>query len=171
MEFTFETHYNAATMTVMARALRKTVRKAHSRRSHLFGWVVVLLAVLLLLADGFAPDLRTIVTAAAALAVVAALLLEDRINGFAASRRLLRGTETAVTVFSESGFVTTTEVGRTEWKYDRILQIAETDGFFVLIFSASHAQLYDKQHLQGGTPEEFRRFLETATGQSVVRVA
>lgn len=36
-EFTFETTYNQKAMTTMARALRKTVRKKHSRRSHIFG--------------------------------------------------------------------------------------------------------------------------------------
>ena len=33
MKFTFDTEYNAKTMAVMARALRKTVRRRHSRRS------------------------------------------------------------------------------------------------------------------------------------------
>ena len=34
--FTFETAYNQKAMTTMARALRKTVRKKHSRRSRIF---------------------------------------------------------------------------------------------------------------------------------------
>ena len=40
MKFTFETEYNTKTMSVMAKALRKTIRKKHSRRSHIFGWIV-----------------------------------------------------------------------------------------------------------------------------------
>lgn len=42
--------------------------------------------------------------------------------------------------------------------------------FFVFVFSASHAQLYDKRHLQGGTVEDFRRFIETATEKQVLPI-
>ena len=47
MEFVFETDYDSKAMTAMARGLRKTVRKKHSRRSHIFGWIVIVLALLL----------------------------------------------------------------------------------------------------------------------------
>ena len=71
MEFTFETQYDAKTLALMAKALRKTIRKKHSRRSHIFGWMVTALAVLLLLSKGeLVFDLRTIVTVLAALAIV-----------------------------------------------------------------------------------------------------
>ena len=164
MEFTFETEYNAKTMTVMARALRKTVRKKHSRRSHIFGWIVTVLG-LLLAVKNFAFDFRTVVTLIAVAAILIALIFEDRINGSAAKKRLLPGTEKAVSVFTEEGFTSETDVGKTEWNYDKILVIAETADFFVFIFSASHAQLYDKRSLQGGTVDEFRRFIEAATGK------
>ena len=167
MEFRFETQYNAKTMTAMARALRKTIRKKHSRRSHRLGWFVAVLAILFLFLRGPAFDVRTLVTAAAALVLVAALLFEDRLNGYIAQKRLLAGTERAVAVFTETGFVSETDVGKTEWKYDRIALLAETADFFVFIFSASHAQLYDKRQLQGGTAEEFRRFIQAATGKEI----
>lgn len=170
MEFTFDTQYNAKTMAVMAKALRKTIRKKHSRRSHVVGWIVTVLAVLLLAAGGFTLDLRTVITTIAVLAILITLLFEDRINGYVAKKRLLAGTEQAVTVFRENGFLSTTEVGKTEWNYDKILTIAEAGDFFVFIFSASHAQLYDKRSLQGGTADDFRRFIETATGKQVQRI-
>ena len=170
MEFTFETTYNAKTMAVMAKALRKTIRKKHSRRSHLFGWIVAVLG-LLLAGKNFAFDFRTAVTLAAVFTVLAALLFEDRINGFAAKKRLLPGTDKATAVFTEEGYRSETEVGKSEWSYDKILLIAETADFFVFVFSASHAQLYDKRSLQGGTADEFRRFLEAATGKQVQRTA
>ena len=66
MEFRFETQYTAKTMAVMARALRKTIRKKRSRRSHIFGWVVFALGVLLVLINGFALNFRTVITLAAA---------------------------------------------------------------------------------------------------------
>ncbi len=166
MSFTFETHYDAKTMAVMARALRKTVRKKRSRRSHLFGWLAVAFGVLMLVTDD-GLNLRTALTAAAVALILVALLLEDRLNGHVAQKRMLPGTETAVTVFEEGGFVSTTQVGRTEWKYDAIRLIAETPDFFVFVFDASHAQLYDKAHLEGGSAEEFRRFLQSVTGLTV----
>ncbi len=170
MEFTVETRYDAKSMACMARALRKTVRKKGSRRSYILGGAVIILALLLLVSRGFTFDVRTAATLFAAVAIAAVLLFEDRINGYAAEKRLLPGTEKAVTVFSEDGFVSVTDVGKSEWKYDKISCIAETDGFFVFVFSTSHAQLYDKRGLRGGSVDEFRRFLETASGKQVQRI-
>lgn len=167
MEFTFETQYNAQTMSFMAKALRKTIRKKRNRRSHIFGWIVVVLGVLLLISKGFMIDFRTVITSIAILVILAVLLFEDRINGYVAKKRLLPGTEKAISVFSEDGFVSTTGIGKSEWNYDKIMLIAETADFFVFIFSASHAQLYDKRHLQGGTADDFRRFIEKETGKQV----
>ncbi len=170
MEFTFETKYTAKTMTSMAKALRKTIRKKHSRRSHIFGWVVVALGILLAISNGFILDFRTVVTLIAVLVILIALIFEDKINGYVAKRRLLLGTEKAVTVFTGDSFLSTTDVGKTEWNYDKIKIIAETADFFVFIFSASHAQLYDKKHLQGGTADDFRNFIEEKTGKQVQSV-
>ena len=167
MEFTIETQYNAKTMASMARALRKTIRKKHSRRSHIFGWTVVVLALLLLISHGFSFDFRTISTSIAVLVILTVFLFEDRINGYVAYKRLLPGTEKAVTVFSENSFISTTDIGKSEWTYDKMILIAETADFFVFIFSASHAQLYDKRNIQGGTADDFRRFIETATEKQV----
>lgn len=55
MEFTTTTDYDMKTLTAMARALRKTVRKKRSRRTHIFGWIVVLLGTFLLLPPAAAP--------------------------------------------------------------------------------------------------------------------
>ena len=83
---------------------------------------------------------------------------------------MLAGTEKAVTVFSENGFLSTTAIGKSEWGYDTVAAIAETPDFFIFIFSASHAQLYDKHRLTGGTAEDFHRFIESATGKPVQHI-
>lgn len=166
MEFTFETQYNTKTMTIMAKALRKTIRKKHSRRSHIFGWIVTILGLFLVIKN-FAFDFRTIITSIAILMILGALLFEDRLNGYIAKKQLLPGTEKAVSVFSENGFISTTDIGKSEWNYDKIMLIAETTNFFVFVFSVNHAQLYDKRRLQGGTADDFRRFIEQATGKQV----
>ena len=65
MQFTFETNYNQKTLSVMAKCIRKTARKAKSKKSHLFGWIVVALAPFLSFVsgeEGFVIDGRKILT-------------------------------------------------------------------------------------------------------------
>ena len=171
MEFTFETQYNAKTMALMAKALRKTIRKKRSRRAHIFGWSISILGLLLTVLGGFSLDFHTIITLIAVLVIVITLLFEDKLNGYIAAKKLLPGTEKAVTVFSQGSFRSTTDIGKSEWNYDKITLVAETSDFLVFIFDSSHAQLYDKRHLQGGTIHDFRRFIETATGKRIQPIA
>ena len=170
MEYRFETRYNSETMAVMAKALRKTVRKRHSRRSHTLGWGIAVLGGGLALFH-VALDFRTVIALSAVFAIVVALLFEDRINGAVAAKRLLPGTEQAVTVFSEEGFVSATQVGRTEWSYDKIEIIAEIGDFFVFVFSANHGQLYDKRRLTGGSEAEFRCMIQRVTGKEIQKIS
>ncbi len=169
MEFTIETHYTPKALASMAKALRKTVRKKHSRRSHICGWIVTGIALLLVIGN-FALDFRTLITSIAALMLILALIFEDRINGYIAGKRLLPGTEISASVFTDSGFTSATEIGKTEWKYDKIAVLAETPDFFVFIFSMNHAQVYDKKTLQGGSTDDFRRFIENAVGKPILSI-
>lgn len=41
MKFTFETEHNQKALSVMAKCIRKTARAKHSKRSHIFGWIVI----------------------------------------------------------------------------------------------------------------------------------
>ena len=52
MNFSFVTQYNREAVATMAKALRKTVRRKKSRRSHIIGVAVILLALLLALPFG-----------------------------------------------------------------------------------------------------------------------
>ena len=130
IEFTFETEYNAKSLSVMAKALRKTIRKKHSRRSHIFGWIIAVLA-LLLIGKNFTFDMRTTVTAAAVFTVVSALLFEDRLNGYFAMQRMLAGTEKAVTVFSENSFLISIRA-------NKMYAIAESPTDIVLTITVSY---------------------------------
>lgn len=133
MEFSFETVYDRKAMTAKARVLRKTVRKKSSRRSHVFGWIVLVL--------------------------LAVLIWGDAINGWVAQKRMVPGTGKSVSVFSEENYHSVTDLGETTWHYDKILAVAETPVYFVFLFSKNHAQVYDKRTLSGGTEEEFRSFI------------
>lgn len=173
MEFIFETTYNQKALTTMAKGIRKTARKKRSKRSHIFGWIVIALAVILALADikdGIEFTANRIITLLAALVILIVLLFEDKINGYFARKRMLPGTEKSKATFTDDGFRSETEVGKTEWNYDRILILAETKDYFIFVFSSSHAQVYDKNNLSGGTADEFREFICERTGKAMTAI-
>ncbi len=176
MKYTFETTYNQKTLSVMAKCIRKTVRKSHSKRSHIFGWIILALALLLSFSsgdEGFVITTNKVITWVAALAILIALVFEDKINGYFAKKRLLKGTENATSTFdteNTESFVSETKVGKSEFYYDKILIICETDGYFVFVFSNSHAQIYDKNNLLGATADEFRKFISKVTNKSIITV-
>jgi len=173
MEFIFETTYSQKALTTMAKGVRKTARKKRIKRSHIFGWIVIALALLLTLADikdGIQFTANIIITLFAALVIFIVLIFEDKINGYIAGKRMLPGTEKSKAIFTEEGFFSETEVGKTEWNYDRILVLAETKDYFIFVFSASHAQVYDKNNLSGGTAQEFRQFICERTGKTMTTI-
>lgn len=174
MKFTIQTNYTARRMVTMARVLRKTVRKKHSRRSHLFGWIILLCAGAVSvrhLIKGDAMDTSQLLVWIAFVLLLVTLLWEDQINGYLAYKRMMAGTETNTTDFLPEQYVTTTAVGTTTWHYDKILLIAETKDAFVFVFDKRYAQIYDKQTLQGGDVEEFRKFLSRATQKDILKTS
>ena len=169
MEFTFETVYDQKALTIMAQGLRKTVRKKHSRRSHILGGIVILLSVVLVLRSE-AFDFRAVVTLLAALLILLALVFEDRLNGFIGRKRMLPGTGKAFSRFTEGSYSSETDIGRTEFHYDYILAVAETKDYFLFVFSNNHAQVYDKRTLSGGSLDEFRTFIQEKTQKTLFRL-
>lgn len=170
---TVETVYDQRTMTAMAGALRKTIRKKHSRRAHRFGIAVVVLGVLLLgvnLRNGQLLTVQSGLTLLAVSAILVTLLFQDAINGFLAGKRILPGTEAAETRFYEDCYVTETKAGITEWRYDRIQVLAESKGYLIFVLGQNHAQAYDLKQISGGAKEDLIAFLEKRTGKQVVSV-
>ena len=166
MNFNFETAYNQEAVTIMAKALRKTIRKKHSTRSHVFGIIVVIIAVLLTLPIGdkeFVLNFKTIVTWIAALAIILTLIFEDKLNGYIARRRMLPGLTKSVVTFSEESYYSETALGNSEFKYTNIIMLVESTDYFIFIFSHNHAQVYNKNSISGGTMEEFREFIKGVT--------
>ena len=159
MKFTFDTDYDQRALTAMARALRKTLRRKSSRTTRFFGLLIVALAVLL--------TVNVAATWLAAIVIVGVFFLEDSINAYIAKRKMMLGTESAKSQFTDESYTTDTDVGVSEWNYDRIDAVAETKRYFVFLFDRSHAQLYDKESIGGGTADEFRSFIEEKTGLPV----
>ena len=94
-------------------------------------------------------------------------------NGYFAKKRLLKGTEKAISTFDPETpdfFVSETAVGKSEFSYDKIFLVAETQQYFVFLFSKNHAQINDKDSLTGGSADEFRNFIGEKTGKPIVPV-
>jgi len=48
--------------------------------------------------------------------------------------------------------------------------LVEIADYFVFVFSQSHAQIYDKNNLSGGTADEFRKFISEVTNKEIITV-
>lgn len=168
MKFQFETRYDQKGLTALARALRRTIRKKHSRRSHLFGWCVVVLDILLIAVQRMLDEpwtWRNTLTLGVGVILTVILLTEDQVNAFFAKKKMLPGTSFARSVFTEEHYTSTTEIAATEFHYEAVQQVCETADYFVLLLSRQHGQIYDKASLSGGTAEEFRTFITEKTGK------
>ena len=165
MVFSFNTIIDQKAMTAMGKALRKTTRKKRSRRGDILGCIAVLFGVLLLFGgkDGFVFGFRSIVILLALLTVIIVMIWEDQINAYIARKRMMPGTGSAVSIFDADGYKTTTDIGETCWHYDKIGQLAKTGDYYVFAFGQSHAQVYDRRSISGGTTEEFEKFIEGKT--------
>lgn len=173
MEFRFETKYDQKGLTAMARALRKTIRKKRSRRSHIFGWCVVVLDILLIAAQRMVDEpwtFRNTLSLGVGVILIVILLTEDQVNAFFAKKKMLPGTSFATCVFAEECYTSTTEVAVTEFHYESVQQVCETADYFVLLFGQQHGQIYDKATLSGGTAEDFRTFITEKTGKPVAYI-
>lgn len=169
MEFTFETVYDQKALTAMAKGLRKTVRRKRSRRSHILGWIVIILAFLLgFFAGPF--DFRAAITLIAALVMLLVLIFEDFLNGFFARKRMLPGTDKAFSHFTEESYSSETEIARTEFQYTAISAIAETNDYFIFLLGNNHAQVYDKRTILDGSIDTFRTFIKEKTQKAVCRI-
>ena len=137
----------------------------------------MILAVILSVAsdaESFAIDFKKVITWAAALAIIVSFVFEDWLNGYFAKKRMLKGTEKSTSTFDTeiaTAFTSETAIGKSEFSYDKVAQIAETERYFVFIFSENHAQVYDKVGISGGTVDEFREFISKVTNKTVFFVS
>jgi hypothetical protein len=102
MEFTFETNYDRKALTTMAKVLRKTLRRKRSRRSHILGWIVMIMGALLAISSlktGVGFRAKDFVTWVAILMMLIVFIWEDTLNGYIAGKRMLKGTEKSTCIF------------------------------------------------------------------------
>ena len=175
MEFHFTTVYDRACMTAMAKALRKTVRRRHSRRTHLFGWLLMLAVFLLWLpifAGRRSADFGDIVSLIVIFVVAFVLWKEDSLNAMLAQKRMLPSSRRAEATFTDSGYRNVTEAAVTEWNYENIplAAICDVGDYIVFALNKTFAQAYDKRSLNGGSIEAFYAFIAQKTGQAVEKI-
>jgi len=169
MEFVFETVYDNAAMKALAKGLRKTLRAKRNRRSRIVATLVVLLGMLLIWSRKVL-DIRSVLTAAVMLVMVFTILREDDLNGRIAKKRGLPGLEKAITTFRQEDYHSITALGETTFYYENIRALAESDDYFILIFSPSHGQVYCKNGMTGGSEGQFRVFLEEKTNLTIQNI-
>lgn len=166
MEFTCQTVYDQQTLTVTARALRKTARKAASRHARLFAWGSIALCLVFLCVSLDTPC----VWMGFALAIVLLLLLiwkEDAFSAFFAGRYAFPGPEPVYTAFHADCYESQVAGVSIRWPYSSVLFLVEDAHFFIFILEQEYAQAYDKAYLSGGSKAAFRRFLEERTGKAI----
>ena len=174
MEFIFETIYDQKGVSVMAKALRKTIRKKRSKRTRIFGAIIVLCAIMLTIpeeGEEFIVTGSMIATWVTVGIMTLTLLFEDKINGYIARKRMLTGMHKSITTFKEDCYTSETELGKTEFYYNNIHVLAETDEYFVFLFKPNHAQIYDKKGMKQGSLDEFRSFIEQKTEKEFQRIS
>ena len=175
MEFHFTTVYDHACLTAMAKALRKTVRRRHSRRTHLLGYLLIAVVLLLWLpifSGRRSADSGDIVSLIAIIFVAVVLWKEDSLNALLAGKRMLPTSQRAEATFTETGYRSVTAAATTEWNYENIslAAICDVGDFVVFVLNKTLAQAYDKRTLTGGSMDEFYRFLEEKTGKPVEKI-
>ena len=166
MEFTCQTVYDQQTLTVTARALRQTARKAASRHARLFACGIIALCLVFLCVSLDTPC----VWMGFALAIVLLLLLiwkEDAFSAFFAGKYSFLGPEPVYTAFHADCYESQIAGVSIRWPYSNVLFLVEDAHFFIFILEQEYAQAYDKAYLAGGSKAAFRRFLEERTGCAI----
>ncbi len=173
--FTVKTTYDLKALTIMSRALRKTLRKGHNILTRIFTSAVI--AALLFIVVGFfliGEAGENMVMLAFDVGVIVLLflimLMEDTLNGWIAGKQMLPGAREVETIFEAGSFTATTAAVKSTWTYGQIVSICETEEYFVFFLSKKHGQIFDKNGFQDGDVRNFRRFIMDKTGKTILLI-
>lgn len=166
MEFTFDLNYDQKAMTIMAQAMRKGLQEEQDKRSKIIGWVFIALTVLILLTSktfGWMQIAACILIAGFA----AYLIWQDQVNGWLALRKLPEKMRKGRWLFREDGYFSDTEAGESDYSYNNIFLMVESQGYMMLVFHEATAHIIDMSTIQGGTAAEFRKLLRRQTNLTI----
>ena len=167
--FQIEQTYDIKSLTALCRAARKTVR-TFARVLRIVCWCVFAAGAalcVLLVALGGAPDLWMW---AVLLLLLALLLCEDKLNAWIALRQLLPGSAHSTTVFADDAYTVTTDTTVTEYRYENVTSLCETERYFLFFLGRKHGQCFDKRGFRQGDPDAFRVWLERKTGMTFQKI-
>ena len=169
MEFTFDLNYNTKAMTAMARAIRAGLQEEQDKKSKIIGWGFVALTVLILL---FSDKFGWMQIAASVIIVgfAAYLIWQDQVNGYLAMKRLPEKMRTGKWLFRDDGYFSDTEAGESDYSYENIFIIVESQGYMILVFHEGKAHIVDLSTIQGGSVQDFRRLLRRKTSLTIQEV-
>ena len=169
MEFTCRIAYDQRALTAVSRVLRKTIRAEQSFMARHRGWrVIALAAAALWLSWGTAWKM------ALSCVVIFGLLVVnwkgDTMDAYVAKRWGYRNRDFDAAAFCPDHFLVKTAAAEPRWQYDKILALAETGKYLVLVMGKNHALAVEKASLEGGNLPEFRCFLEKKTGRTIQNI-
>lgn len=173
--FTVKTTCDLKALTIMARALHKTLRKGHSILTRIV--TSAFIAALLFIVVGFfliGEAGENMVMLAFDVGIIVLLflimLMEDTLNGWIAGKQMLPGAREVETIFEAGSFTATTAAVKSTWTYGQIVSICETEEYFVFFLSKKHGQIFDKNGFQDGDVRNFRRFIMDKTGKTILLI-
>ena len=168
MNFTCHTVCRQKTMTALSRALRKTVRQKASRRLQIYNWLCIALGISVIVSTKWMWVKW--LDGAAIVLLLALLLWGDALDGFFARKLASPGTEEVTLSFSPEGYTVEDGNGVTQWSYEQVQALAETEAYIVLALGRRQGQICEKASLQGGTLEKFRTFLADKTQKEIIYI-
>lgn len=167
-----QTEIDHRAMTALARANRKTLRRGQSGPVRALAWFVVALELFLTVTYVRGGETDWPVNALLGLFMLGCLLLEDRIGGAAALRRIPPDRRTVNATFQgdSSSYVHRTRAGESWQLYSQLRAAVETEDYFILLQDRRHGQVYDKKGFSWGTPQEFRELIHKKTGLKIEKI-
>lgn len=166
MELTFDLNYDQKAMTAMAKAIRTGLQEEQDKKSKIIGWIFVVLTVfILLLSDRF--GWMQIAASILITGFAAYLIWQDHVNGYLALRKLPKKMRTGKWLFRDDGYFSDTEAGESDYSYNNIFLMVESQGYMMLVFHEGTAHVIDMSTIQGGTVQDFRKLLRRQTSLTI----
>ena len=159
MRFEVNTVMDQKSMAAMSKAARKTLRRKRNLVIRGLGGVAAAMSAAMGFTRFGAGDANGWIDLALAAVLLAALLMEDRMNSAFAVRQIRPDNAEVCT--------TVTSSAEGHWTYDKILVPCEMKDYFVFMMGKQQGQVYDKEGFAEGSVEEFRRFISEKTGKPV----
>lgn len=173
MDLRFQTLYDHAALTAIARAIRKTFHRKKNIATRIFMLIVLIFGVYSstpLSGKEFRITGGNVICYITLVFIFLTLVWEDGVNALFAKRRLPRGEYLVDAVFDDEGMTIGTAENNSYCVYQRIKYLAETRYFYIFIFNENHAEVFEKDSLSGVSDEEFREFICKKTQKQIQKI-